>query len=666
LHQEKKMKISIGNLWVKNRWTILNFLLMGTCILTAGPAGAGGAVVNLPEMTVQGRAIEERLSAELAEFGHKVDIISAEEIQLGGYTDLNQILEALAPGVYVTSKSGRGDYMRMSLNGGDTKQVIFLIDGVRINNRLYGSGYLDTLGVGMIERIEILRNGEGLFYGTDGTSGAVNIITRKVMQETHGSIGVGYGSHKAMEGHGMVTDTIGGNGFLLFASHDRWDGFKPFREEDYDRIDGSARKERGYYRNNLMAKFRRDLDLGKGAGLNVSVLRTDVAADFMRVDEDRAVNERTEYVGILKFDHDVSDQFSYYIKTYYHEWWTDYTRQKLDGTFVFNDALWGYEDWGINIMGSWFFLGENELLAGLDYQNYWGKDEVVTINSDKEEVFAGFFALRPHFAVLPDLKTSIGGRYNDTSGNEKFVWNVSAQTPLPGPFFARGAMGTNFRLANANELYVNESYAIGNPDLKPEESFNIEAGLGADLKFVTTEVGYYHSKITDLIKVGDDLVYTNTDSEVEMNSFEFQVSTKPFVGTSLSASAVFTEAETKGSETQLTHIPEYFYKGLLRYRHGSGRFGGDITGRYIGDVYGTSYPGFGAVDYGHYFICDISGFFRFGDNLAHTISLRMDNIFDRDYASYGYGMATGSDGNPFLYEYVGTPLTAMLNYTFSF
>lgn len=655
-----------GFVFAQSARIVLISLLTLAYLLQADPVAAGDETAHLSEMVVEGRAIEERLSAELAEYGHKVEIVTAEDISTGGYTDVNQILESLVPGIYVTSKSGRGDYMRMSLNGGDTKRVIFLIDGVRINNRLYGRGYLDTLSVGMIERIEVLQNGEGLFYGTDGTSGAINIITKQVTEGRHGSVGLGYGSHDALEGHGMVSDTIKNNGFLIYGSYDGWDGYLPFRSEDYDRITGSVQKERGYDRTNMMAKYKRKFTIGQGASLNASLLRTAVDAEYMRVTEDKAVNERTEYVGILKWNHDVTKDFSYYIKSYYHEWWTDYTRQALDGTFIYNKALWGYEDWGVNVMGSWFFSGQNELLFGVDYQNYWGKDEVVRINSDHEEVYAGFFAIRPHFDSLPDLKTSLGGRYNDTGGNEKFVWNASAYSPLIGPFYARGSVGTNFRLANANELYVDESDAIGNPNLKPEESFNIEAGLGARIGIVTAEVGYYYSEITDMIKVGDDLVYTNTADEVEIESFEFQLSTIPVKGLSFSVSAFFTEAKNKGSDVQLTHIPEYFYKGKLRYHHPSNSFGGDITGRYIGDVYGTNYPGYGAVDYGHYFICDFSCFYKFGDDLGHMLSLRVDNIFDRDYVSYGYGKATGSDGNDFLYEYVGTPMSVMLSYTYTF
>ena len=62
---------------------------------------------------------------------------------------------------------------------------------------------------------------------------------------------------------------------------------------------------------------------------------------------------------------------------------------------------------------------------------------------------------------------------------------------------------------------------------------------------LSAKLGYYYSQITDMIKVGDDLSYTNTDSEVEMEmemememeSFKFQLSTVPVKDFSFSASA---------------------------------------------------------------------------------------------------------------------------------
>jgi outer membrane receptor for ferrienterochelin and colicin len=57
----------------------------------------------------------------------------------------------------------------------------------------------------------VLRNGEGLFYGTDATSGVINIITSPVTKEHHGSVGAGYGSNEAVEAHGWVSETINKN-----------------------------------------------------------------------------------------------------------------------------------------------------------------------------------------------------------------------------------------------------------------------------------------------------------------------------------------------------------------------------------------------------------------------------------------------------------------------
>jgi vitamin B12 transporter len=621
---------------------------------------------KIDDMVVTGRKIEERLSGELAEFGHKLEIITAEDISAGGYTDVNQIFESLVPSLYVVSKSGRGDYLRMSLNGGDNKRVIFLIDGVRINNRLYGRGYLDTISVPMIDRIEILKNGEGLFYGTDGTSGAINIITKPVSSERHGSIGAGYGSHEAVQAYGLISETIGHNGFMVYGAYDGWDGYLPFRSEDYDRIEGAARKERGYSRNNMMTKYERNMDLGRGAALRASILRNGVEADYMRVDEDRAINDRTEYIGIVKWDHDINKDLSYYIKAYYHEWWTDYTRQGLDGTFVHNEALWGYQDWGLNVMSSWFPIEKNEVLFGIDYQNYWGKDEVVIIDSDHEEVWAGFISLRPHFNAVPELKTSFGGRYNQTGGNEKFVWNISAYSPLFGPTYGRAVASTNFRLANANELYVNEDDAIGNPNLKPEESTNVELALGASIDPLTAEISYYKSEITDMIGLDGDMVYNNSNDKMDLVSYEFQISTRAFNGLSFSASAIFTDAKKNSDGIQLSHIPESLYKGLLRYWSASRRFGGDFTFRYVGEVKGENYPEFGSANYGDYWNADLSCYIRFGKNLAHMMTLRADNLFDKDYASYGYGKATGSHGEDFLYYYRGTPASIMLSYKYEF
>jgi outer membrane receptor protein involved in Fe transport len=59
------------------------------------------------------------------------------------------------------------------------KQVLILIDGVKVNNALYGdTPNIDLIDLSQVERIEIVR-GVVSVLGTESLGGAINIITRK-------------------------------------------------------------------------------------------------------------------------------------------------------------------------------------------------------------------------------------------------------------------------------------------------------------------------------------------------------------------------------------------------------------------------------------------------------------------------------------------------------
>ena len=84
------------------------------------------------------------------------------------------------PGVYVqkTNQGGGSPFIR-GLTG---KQVLILVDGVRLNNSFYRFGphqYLNTIDPNIIERIETVRGPSSVLYGTDALGGAINVITRK-------------------------------------------------------------------------------------------------------------------------------------------------------------------------------------------------------------------------------------------------------------------------------------------------------------------------------------------------------------------------------------------------------------------------------------------------------------------------------------------------------
>src|SRR5690606_37155059 len=134
-------------------------------LLTWPLAAAVGAAVAAPayaqpaveEVVVTGRRLEETIPPELDRFGNRLESVDRASIDLGGFNDLSQTLQMQVPAFYVAPKNGPFDYMNCSLQGSRCEDVLFLVDGVRIANRLYNTTTpLDTIPAHTIDRIEVL------------------------------------------------------------------------------------------------------------------------------------------------------------------------------------------------------------------------------------------------------------------------------------------------------------------------------------------------------------------------------------------------------------------------------------------------------------------------------------------------------------------------------
>jgi outer membrane receptor protein involved in Fe transport len=112
------------------------------------------------------------------ETARAVQVITAEDIWRRNARTLPEVLMEEA-GVFVQQTNyGSGSPI---IRGQIGKQILILVDGVRVNNATYRFGsiqYLNTIDLAMVERIEIVR-GVGSVLGGDAFGGSINIITRK-------------------------------------------------------------------------------------------------------------------------------------------------------------------------------------------------------------------------------------------------------------------------------------------------------------------------------------------------------------------------------------------------------------------------------------------------------------------------------------------------------
>jgi outer membrane receptor protein involved in Fe transport len=126
------------------------------------------------------------------ETARAVEVITREEIWRKNATSLSEILHE-EPGFvkYRTLQNSATPLVR-GLVG---RQVLVMIDGVKINNALSGdTPNMDLIDISQIERIELVR-GVVSVLGTESLGGVINIITRKGERAEHaagGSVGLQY------------------------------------------------------------------------------------------------------------------------------------------------------------------------------------------------------------------------------------------------------------------------------------------------------------------------------------------------------------------------------------------------------------------------------------------------------------------------------------------
>jgi len=151
---------------------------------------------EVEEIIVNSSRLEETIPLDLSRYGNRIEIITSEQILESGFIDVTQTLQMMVPGLHIAPKNGPFDYFDASLQGSRSQEILWLIDGVRITNRLYnGTTPLDTVPAHMIERIEVLKGGQGIFYGTQSVGGVVNIVTKSFSDETNGAVGTGVNSN---------------------------------------------------------------------------------------------------------------------------------------------------------------------------------------------------------------------------------------------------------------------------------------------------------------------------------------------------------------------------------------------------------------------------------------------------------------------------------------
>jgi iron complex outermembrane recepter protein len=172
-------------------------------LLLAQPAGAQQAGEEVVEqVVVTGTRVANRSALQTAV---PVDVVSGEQLQNIGVAEVSQALSVSVPSFNYPRPGladGTDTIRPATLRGLAPDQVLVLVNGkrrhqaslVNVNNTI-GRGStavdLNTVPAGIIQSVEVLRDGASAQYGSDAIAGVINLRLRNATEG--GDVGMTYG-----------------------------------------------------------------------------------------------------------------------------------------------------------------------------------------------------------------------------------------------------------------------------------------------------------------------------------------------------------------------------------------------------------------------------------------------------------------------------------------
>jgi iron complex outermembrane receptor protein len=409
--------------------------------------------VKLDDIIVTGSKVE--ISRKIVPVS--VSQISRQNIENSGQINILPLLNTFAPGIFVTERNvlgfgvstgGSGSVSIRGVSGSPNTDVLVLIDGHPQYQGIFGHPLSDAYVASDVEKVEIIRGPASILYGSNAMAGAINIITKKQVEEgVKVNLGAAYGSFNTQKYYGTIGYKKDQLSVFASLNHDQTDGIRA--NTDFNITNGYTKVGYGLSKHfDLMADFSIAKYNGNDNG-SVYAPPAPFNIDITRGKTSLSLENKYDKVeGALKLyhnfgTHDLSDGF--------HS--TDR-----------NSGLMFYQTLKL--------LPGSNITVGTDIKQYGGKvnqtavkDSLITVN--ESAVYA--YAQQTLFEKL-NLSAGLRLEHNSKYGSELVPFAGLTYNPTENTTF-KANVSKGFRSPTIMELYL---YAP-NPDLKPERMMNYEA-----------------------------------------------------------------------------------------------------------------------------------------------------------------------------------------------
>lgn len=415
-----------------------------------------------------------------------VAVLTRKEIERLPARSLAELLRYL-PSVDVRRRGPEGVQADVSLRGADYNGTLVLVDGEPVNDPQTNHHTLDLdVPADAIERIEVLYGAASALYGSEAIGGVINVVTRggrlgKARTQVEGRYV--HGSH-SLDAGGLRLATKVGDAVTLSVDGSRSEssGFRDDREHSTDA---------------LRASLQVDTPVGPVTLAGGTASRAFGAYAFYGTRyPNQQESTRTRSLA-LSADLSLGGGWSLAPSASVRNHHDDFILERSDPAF--------YRNLHETDRTTFRLVARRPLLGGtLAVGGEAGRDAIDSTNlgDHSRSRGAAFVELgRPFSAAAPAAGGFRAGLRADDydSYGSRVSPQLAAWVALGAGVRARASFGTAFRVPTFTELYYVDPQTIGNPDLRPEQATNVEAGLAWEAGAVIVDAVVFYRHGTDLI-----------------------------------------------------------------------------------------------------------------------------------------------------------------------
>ena len=536
-----------------------------------------------------------------------VTLISEDEISRYSYRTLAEALENV-PGIVIVRSGPRGQITSLFARGTNSNQTLVMRDGMVLNDPSSPTGAYDfsNMSLNGVERIEIVRGPLSTLYGSSAIGAVVNIISKSGSLEPKQELTLAAGNDRTFESAITARGSANSFRYQLSLSHQQSDGQTAVMQKPEYGNTGQPIEDDGFRNTDFNTRLAWHLtDATRLQLLGYFRDSNNEIDEFLYEDPDWELRTREKGGQLQLLHRPVGDDWGMQLSLRHNETERESENPRQLPTENLIDTRYRGKHQSIEARFNSYAIEGHELSAIAGYRrdtllssgfSAFGSDfgDFVIEEETDADTWSSHLVLQDQWIGTGNKSVTGSIRLEEFEDFGSVVsWRLAGSLP-----FAKQqgrlhlSAGTGFKAPSLYELYgyspnnYGSAYR-GNPDLQPEESRSIEAGI--DYSFpdsgVTAGITLYHTRIRDLIQIVYDPLFNSTSQNLaraEIDGAELYLRYDPTEKITLNLDYSYTDARDSTTGERLPRRPGHKATLMLNYQ-ASSQLGLWIELQYIAD-----------------------------------------------------------------------------------